>query len=330
MGIAVSVSTEPIFVVALVFVLVVPFEKFFPRHPGKRVRRPQVGTDIAHAVLTPLLGPVTIAAAILVGIASLAWIPGLMLRPLVSLIPPAILPFAGIALFDFTIYWVHRWNHEVPFLWRFHAIHHSTEDLDWISGFRNHPLEAAIIAPPFILLLAAGFDAEFTGILAVVQIVTGLFLHANVRWRWRPLHRVVITPEFHHWHHTNDPQAINTNYSVFLPLWDMIFGTYFMPKNRRPEKYGVNEFIPKGVVAQLAYPLRGMGNPLRVVRHPIRSFKGGVGFTRLLLKDIWKSTRRQTHRAPVPFVAPHSAGDGYKAPGAEGSVDSEIALTSHE
>ena len=70
--------------------------------------------------------------------------------------------------------------------------------------------------------------------LAVVQIVTGLFLHANVRWRWRPLHRVVITPEFHHWHHADEAVADNSNYSVFLPVWDILFGTYLMPADRRP------------------------------------------------------------------------------------------------
>jgi len=108
-------------------------------------------------------------------------------------------------------------------------VHHSTEQLDWVSGFRNHPFDGAIVAPPFFFLIAAGFDATFTGVLAVVQLVTGLFLHANVRWRWRPLHRIVITPEFHHWHHANETDAHNSNYSVFLPLWDIVFGTYYMP-----------------------------------------------------------------------------------------------------
>ena len=140
-------------------------------------------------------------------------------------------PFVGIALFDMAIYWVHRCSHEVPALWKFHSVHHSTVHLDWISGFRNHPFDGAIVAPPFFFLFAAGFDATFTGALAVIQIVLGLFLHANVRWRLRPLHRVVITPEFHHWRHANEVEAHNSNYSVFLPLWDMVFGTYYMSRN---------------------------------------------------------------------------------------------------
>ena len=239
----------------------------------------------------------TIAVAVPIAIASLIWIPALLVNPLVGMIPAVAMPFVGILLFDFTIYWAHRWSHEVTFLWRFHAIHHSTKTLDWVSGFRNHPLEAAILAPPFVFLVVAGFSAEFAGALAVIQIITGLFLHANVRWRWRPLHRIVITPEFHHWHHSNDDGAHNSNYSVFLPLWDIAFGTYFMPAGRRPETYGVDEYIPDGVMAQLAHPMRGMRNPLSVLRHPLRSTRDGYRFSREILHQVWRTSRRPTHSA---------------------------------
>ncbi|MDH3752350.1 MAG: sterol desaturase family protein [Acidimicrobiia bacterium] len=292
---------SPLAIVAVLFVLVVPFEKLFPRHPGQRVRRPDVGTDMAYAIGQPALAVAGIAVAVMVGIASLAWVPGLAIRPLVAMIPGGIKPFVGIALFDLAIYWVHRWSHEVPVLWRFHSIHHSTEHLDWVSGFRSHPFDGAIVAPPFVFLLAAGFTAEFSGLLAVIQIVTGIFLHANVRWRLRPLHRVVITPEFHHWHHANETSAINTNYSVFLPLWDLLFGSYHMPSDRRPQRYGVDEPIPDGIVAQLAHPLRGIGNPFRVVRHPVRSARGGWRFTRRLVRDIGRSTFRSRQAVVTRF-----------------------------
>lgn len=294
-------------VVPVLFLLVVPFEKLFPRHRQK-LRRPQLGTDIAYALAGPLLSGIGIAAAVVVAIVSLAWLPGLAIRPLVGMIPPAIAPFVGIALFDLAIYWTHRWYHEVPILWRFHAIHHSPDQMDWISGFRNHPFDGTLIAPAFVFLVAAGFSAEFTGVLAIVQFVLGIFLHANVRWRLRPLHRVVITPEFHHWHHANEPGAINSNYSVFLPAWDLIFGTYFMPKHRRPQVYGVTEYIPPGMVAQLCHPLRGMGNPLRMLRHPIRSVKGGFRFTGRLLVEMKRSATRPRRRSDDDIGPPPLAG----------------------
>lgn len=287
-----AVETESVFVLPLLFVLIVPFEKLFPRHRQK-LRRHHVVHDMGYALSGPVLNFIGVLAAIPIAIITLGWVPGLAIRPLIALIPGSVMPFVGLALFDLAIYWTHRWYHEVPFLWRFHSIHHSTEHLDWVSGFRNHPLDGTLIAPAFMFLLAAGFSSEFTGALAVVQIVLGLFLHANVRWRLKWLHKIVITPEFHHWHHANEPGAINSNYSVFLPAWDLLFGTYFMPKDRRPQRYGVNEYIPDGMVAQLHHPLRGAGNPLTAIRHPFRSTRAGCRFVRrTLLPDLCRSTRR--------------------------------------
>jgi sterol desaturase/sphingolipid hydroxylase (fatty acid hydroxylase superfamily) len=287
---------SPLFAIPVLFVLVVPFEKRFPRHPGQRLRRPALGTDLAFALASPALTFAGLLVALPVAIASLAWLPGLALRPIVGMLPGWSVTPAAVALFDLSIYWAHRWGHEVPMLWRFHSIHHSTETLDWVSGFRGHPLDGLILAPVVVFLMAAGFDPEITGALAAVQIVTGIFLHANVRWRWRPLHRIVITPEFHHWHHANEPEAINTNYSVFLPLWDMVFGTYRMPRDRRPDRYGVSEAVPAGIAAQLRHPMRGFGNPLRVARHPWRSLRSGVRWVRALLVDVRRSTFRSTAR----------------------------------
>ena len=186
-------------------------------------------------------------------------------------------------------------------LWRFHSVHHSTEHLDWISGFRNHPFDGVIVAPPFVLLLAAGFEAEFTGVLAAAQLITGIFLHANVRWRWKPLHRVIMTPEFHHWHHANEPDAINHNYASFLPVWDVIFGTYFMPKDRRPQVYGIDEPMPDTLWGQLRSPFRSDA-PLvvlvgRRLRHPWRTVRALARGTRTVMCGVWRSTTRPTHAA---------------------------------
>jgi sterol desaturase/sphingolipid hydroxylase (fatty acid hydroxylase superfamily) len=320
--VGVSLATDPsvLFVVAVLFLLVVPFEKLFPRHRGQRVRRPEVRTDLAYAIASPVLNTMAALAGLVIGVLSLAWIPGLLLRPLVALIPGAILPFVGIALFDLAIYWVHRWSHEVPLLWRFHSVHHSTRTLDWVSGFRGHPLDGAILAPPIVVLLVAGFDPVFTGVLAVVQIATGLFLHANVRWRFRLLHRIVITPEFHHWHHANEPDAINANYSVFLPVWDTLFGTYSMPYDRRPVVYGISEPIPTTMMGQLHHPFRGMGNPLRLavfgVRHPFRTLCSALCFARRLLGEIRASTIRSRRSRPAPGGPHQFAPPGISAPDA--------------
>ena len=302
-------STDGVFVVALLFVLVVPFEKLFPRHKGQRLRRKNLSTDIGYALISPLMAIVTAAVAIFIAIISLAWIPGLLIRPYVQQIPTDWMPIIGFLLFDFLVYWTHRFYHEIPVIWKFHAIHHSTEELDWASGFRAHPLDGTIIAPAFAFLIAAGFSPEITGILAVVQILLGLFLHANVRWELKWLQKVVITPEFHHWHHTSEKEAIWTNYSTFLPIWDIIFGTYYMPKNKRPKKYGVNEEIPDGILAQLKHPLATFRNPFWYFLHPVNSIKKFLSFVKILLRSMWVSLRRKRGTKPWDIYSSESSLD---------------------
>ena len=294
-GVGVVLAFEPVAIalVVVLFVLIVPFEKVFPRH-RQRVRREAVGTDIAYALVSTPMGAVSVAVGVVMAMVTFAWLPGLLLRPLVMLIPELPRLLLGLLLFDLAIYWAHRWSHEVPFLWRFHSVHHSTRHLDWVSGFRNHPVDGAIIAPVFVLLLVAGFSPEFTGALAVVQFVTGLFAHANVRFRWRPLHKVVFTPEFHHWHHADEPEAINTNYSVFLPAWDLLFGTYYMPADKRPQVYGISEPMPSGLMRQLWHPFRGLRNPLTIARHPVRAMRELPGLVRRGMGELVRTSRRRT------------------------------------
>lgn len=263
--VAISVRTNaaaPFLVVAL-FVLVVPFEKLFPRHRGQRVRREGLGTDLTFALATPLISAIGLVAAAIAGVVSLAWLPGFALRPLVTRLPAPALAILGAVLFDLAGYWVHRFAHENARLWRFHSVHHTGEQLDWLSGIRVHPLDGFLLGPPVLLLIAAGFPAKITGGIAILQMIVGLFLHANVRWRLRPLHRIIATPDFHHWHHANEPASIHTNYAAFLPIWDQLFGTYRVPKDRQPMSYGIDEPHPTSFVGLLSAPLTS----LRVVKH---------------------------------------------------------------
>lgn len=293
--VALARDRSGLFVVPLLFVIVVPFEKLFPRH-RQSLRRPQLSTDLAYGLAAPGLGLLSLFVGVAIGVVSLAWVPGLLLRPLVSLLPPTVKLVLGVLLVDLAAYWIHRFNHEVPFLWRFHAVHHSSEQLDWVSGLRGHPLDGALAAPPFVLLAVAGFPIKFVGAAAAIQIVLGLFLHANVRWRWRVLQRVVATPEFHHWHH--EASAHNTNYAALLPLWDQVFGTYDVPGDRRPARYGVDEAVPAGLVNQLRWPLHDVP-PLRRmltagVRHPRRSAQQLTRSVRRGLRQVAASARRPT------------------------------------
>lgn len=304
-GLALWYDQEGLGAVIVLFVLVVPFERLFPRHHHQGFRRPHLDLDVGYAIASPILQGVGLVAAVLVGVLSFAWLPGLLLRPYIQAIPSPYLLFVGVALFDLAGYWTHRWYHEVPQLWRFHAVHHSPEDMDWASGFRAHPFDGTLIAPAFFFLIAAGFPAETSGLIALAQILLGLFLHANVRLRLRPLSKIIMTPEFHHWHHSNEDDAVWRNYSTFLPLWDIVFGTYYMPKEKRPSVYGIDEHMPMTMVEQLRYPLLGIGNPLGYLRHPLRSFKAMLRGIKALLRVMRRSMfrpRNQPYRLAVAHV----------------------------
>ena len=158
-------------------------------------------------------------------------------------------------------YWAHRASHTVPVLWRFHKLHHSITELDWVAAARLHPVDQAfarscIVIPLFVL----GFTRGTFGALLIVFTLQALFIHANVRFTFGPLRYVLATPEFHHWHHAADPRAYNSNFAGELPVIDKLFGTLHLEptgaEGRWPESYGIADPVPAGYLAQMAWPFR--------------------------------------------------------------------------
>jgi sterol desaturase/sphingolipid hydroxylase (fatty acid hydroxylase superfamily) len=174
---------------------------------------------------------------------------------------PLWLQFIEILLVvDFTTYWVHRAFHQVPWLWSFHAIHHSSRQLDWLAGSRMHLVDvlvtrSAAYLPVFLLGFAPGALYAY---LAFVSI-HAVFIHANLRWRFPYLRWLMATPEYHHWHHSSDEEGIDRNFASFLPLWDLAFGTAQQP-DHWPRNYGTVKFQPpEDYLGQLLYPFRRHG-----------------------------------------------------------------------
>jgi len=158
---------------------------------------------------------------------------------------------------DLTGYFSHRLFHRSP-LWRFHAIHHSSESLDWLAAARVHPLNEAIGRVfqliPFFLL---GFDPRVVAGAVPFFTFYAIFLHANLRWDFGPLRYAIATPRFHRWHHTSEDEGLDRNFAGLFPWIDILFGTFYMPPEREPQRFGLhNEPIPTTFVAQLAYPFQ--------------------------------------------------------------------------
>jgi lathosterol oxidase len=157
---------------------------------------------------------------------------------------------------DLTQYWVHRLFHSVPVLWRVHAVHHSSEAMDWLAGSRLHVIDVLatrglVLVPVFLL----GFARPALYAYLVLVSFHAVFIHANVRWRFGWLDHVITTPRGHHWHHAVRP--IDKNFAVHLPVLDRIFGTQHLPGDAWPDRYGVGEpAVPEGWWAQLTFPFR--------------------------------------------------------------------------
>jgi sterol desaturase/sphingolipid hydroxylase (fatty acid hydroxylase superfamily) len=155
-------------------------------------------------------------------------------------------------LSDFCVYWGHRLQHRWTFLWRFHAIHHSAEHLDWLAAHREHPIDSIytvglINLPAFIL----GFPLEALAGLIAFRGLWAIYIHSNVRLPIGPVRWFIGAPELHHWHHDRDRDA--GNYANISPLMDIVFGTYKCP-DHEPEHLGLHEPMPKSYLGQLIHP----------------------------------------------------------------------------
>ncbi len=241
----------------VLLVIFVPLESLFPLVRRQFWQRPGVRADLVHFfVSTGLRRFLTLVAAYIL----LTLLGFLVYPPLQALmLAPSWWTQCGIALviFELGTYWGHRWAHTVPFFWRFHAVHHSSEHMDWLAASRVHPLDQTFIRLCGILpVYLLGFTKAHFAFLVGIEAVLAIFIHANVRFRFGWLEWLVATPVFHHWHHANEgPATNNKNYGGLFPWVDALFGTLILPR-RFPAKYGIDEPMASGYLGQLAHPFR--------------------------------------------------------------------------
>ena len=236
--------------IALLFVVFVPLEKLFAFRK-QRVFRTGLLTDLTHILVNGAVTAVAVVALVVVAAIPVFWIRRF---DLVGALPTEVAVGLAVALVAVGNYWGHRLTHQVPFLWRFHSVHHSIEQMDWVASGRLHPFDQAFtqaftVFPLFLL----GYGAGVFGGVAVFITLLALFQHANVRLRFPGVRWVINTPEWHHWHHAIDDDARDKNFG--LPVVDKIFGTAYLPKDRRPVGFGTRSPVPAGgYLRHLAYP----------------------------------------------------------------------------
>jgi len=244
----------------------VPLERLFAVRRQTVFRR-HIGLDLGYFFLNGVLPSLLLSSPLAVlARAAHAALPTAMTTAIAHW-PVWLRVIAALIVGEIGFYWGHRWSHQIPLLWHFHAIHHSAEQIDWLVNTRAHPVDMIFtrlcgLVPMYALGLAApmaGSASLVPVIVLLVGIVWGFFIHANLRWRFGLLERLVATPAFHHWHHANDgPDVVDKNYAATLPWMDWVFGTLHLPKDRLPGRYGTDHPIPKGMADQLLMPFMPM------------------------------------------------------------------------
>ncbi len=161
---------------------------------------------------------------------------------------------------DFITYWWHRALHSWGPLWALHSVHHSQEDMSFISSYRLHPLEQLfqnlIMVVPLLLMGVPTF--RWLPLYAVMALFEAA-QHSALPWGYGALHRVFVSPIFHAVHHSSDPKHHNRNFSKIFSAWDFLFGTGIREASR-PERFGVDGIAsPQSVWQQLIAPFRLFG-----------------------------------------------------------------------
>ncbi len=238
---------------------------FWACNPGRPWwRKRELVTDLCYWCIIPLL---TRYLRIGLLVLSAAWLFGInTLEGLVAFYGDGHGPLAQLPLWlqaaiflvasDVMMYWVHRAFHR-PAMWRYHAVHHSSEHLDWISAARFHPVNVFLGSVLVdVVLLLAGISPNVLVFLGPFMIAHSAFVHANLNWTLGPFRYVIAGPVFHRWHHTTAERGGEKNFAPTFPALDLMFGTFHMPKDRVPDTYGVADPMPQTFGAQMLYPFR--------------------------------------------------------------------------
>ena len=244
-----------VLVLALIFV---PMERVFARLPSQPIFRPGWQTDLAHFAVSHLLVQVTVLLTLAPAALFFAWAVRPALQQAVQSQPLALQAVEIVVVADLAEYVVHRAFHQVPWLWRFHKIHHSAVALDWLAASRLHLVDIIVTRGlSFVPLYVLGFSPPALYAYLLFVSFHAVFIHANVRFRFRAIEWLVVTPRFHHWHHAAAPEAVDRNFAVHLPWIDRLFGTCYFPEGRWPAAYGLGDGpVPDSWAGQLLWPFR--------------------------------------------------------------------------
>ncbi|MBU6376828.1 MAG: sterol desaturase family protein [Bdellovibrionales bacterium] len=239
----------------LIFILI---EKAFPYQKDRPVLRQEWSLDALHFSINHLLIGVTLLVANAFAANAFGWARITPIMSFVQSLPFIVELFLIVLAADLIQYTLHRSMHEIPVLWRVHAVHHCPESMDWLSGSRQHFIEliatrACVFVPIFVL----GFEKHVIDAYVIIVGFQAVLNHANVDLNFGFFEKIIVTPQFHHWHHSSDKEALDRNYAAHFSFIDTLLGTRVHSDKKWPEAYGlVGRNLPASYIAHLTYPFQ--------------------------------------------------------------------------
>jgi sterol desaturase/sphingolipid hydroxylase (fatty acid hydroxylase superfamily) len=237
----------------------IPVETLFPHRADQGIFRYEWREDLFYYFVSSMMVQLLTWLSFIPANTLLAVTSWSEFRAWVAALPFVVQFIAIMFLTDLVQYWVHRQFHRIPALWRFHAVHHSAQHMDWMAGARMHFLEILILRGTTVIpMIVLGFSQSAVNAYILVVYLYATFVHSNLGWRFGILEKFLVTPRFHHWHHGIEKEAIDVNFAVHFPLFDRLFGTHHMPEDGRwPEGYGIGGHpVPKGYWRQFLHPFK--------------------------------------------------------------------------
>jgi sterol desaturase/sphingolipid hydroxylase (fatty acid hydroxylase superfamily) len=238
----------------LMAVIYVPMERLWPQYPEQGTFRKEWTLDVVYFMSTHLPLQILSFLVLLPATQAVKYLGIPVVQGFIAHMPWLLQFFLAVVVADLAEYCIHYAFHKVPFLWRFHAVHHSSKALDWIAGSRSHFVDDTLVRGFILVPLMLGFSQAI--ILAYLIFVTlhATWTHCNfgpsVKW----LEKYLVMPRYHHWHHTSQKEGIDKNFAIHFPWIDRLLGTYYYP-DEWPERYGLDgEEIARGFVGQTIEP----------------------------------------------------------------------------
>lgn len=223
----------------LMALIYVPLERLWPQYPEQGTFRSQWTLDVVYFMSTHLPIQILSFLVLLPATQAVKYLGVPALQHLIARMPWLLQFFFAVVIADFSEYFIHLALHKVPFLWRFHAIHHSSKALDWIAGSRSHFVDDTLVRGFILVPLMFGFSQAIIFAYLIFVTLHATWTHCNFGPNAKWIEKYLVMPRYHHWHHTSQKEGIDKNFAIHFPWIDRLFGTYYYPE-QWPEKYGLD------------------------------------------------------------------------------------------